>query len=115
MTNSVDSDQKPTDLDLHCLLRQGMWCSAREELKSVYIFFRSPKERRSKKNRRRDSDSSDDGSVSHKSRKSRRPTEEEMEILKEEARYELPCSRINSNILVLLLLLLFFFFGQKNS
>ena len=24
--------QKPTDLDLHCLLRQGMSCSAREGL-----------------------------------------------------------------------------------
>ena len=26
------ADQKPTDLDLHCLLRQGMLCLAREEL-----------------------------------------------------------------------------------
>ena len=25
--------QKPTDLDLHCLLRQGMSCSAKEGLK----------------------------------------------------------------------------------
>ena len=37
MTNSADPDQlllqKPTDLDLHCLLRQGMSCSAREGLK----------------------------------------------------------------------------------
>ena len=36
MTNSADPDQlvsqKPTDLDLHCLLRQGMLCSAREGL-----------------------------------------------------------------------------------
>ena len=34
MTNSADPDQlqKPTDLDLHCLLRQGMTCSAREGL-----------------------------------------------------------------------------------
>ena len=33
MTNSADADlQKPTDLDLHCLLRQGMSCSAREGL-----------------------------------------------------------------------------------
>ena len=36
MTNGVDSDQlaseKPTDLDLHCLLRQGMSCLAREGL-----------------------------------------------------------------------------------
>ena len=27
--------QKPTDLDLHCLLRHGMSCSAREEL--IYL------------------------------------------------------------------------------
>ena len=34
MTNSADPDWlKPTDLDLHCLLRQGMSCSAREGLK----------------------------------------------------------------------------------
>ena len=34
MTNSADPDlfQKPTDLDLHCLLRQCMSCSAREGL-----------------------------------------------------------------------------------
>ena len=37
MTNSADPDQlaslqKPTDLDLHSLLRQGMSCSAREGL-----------------------------------------------------------------------------------
>ena len=32
MTNSADLDHKPTDLDLHCLLRQGMSCSAREGL-----------------------------------------------------------------------------------
>ena len=36
MTNSADPDQlayeDPTDLDLHCLLRQGMSCSARERL-----------------------------------------------------------------------------------
>ena len=25
--------KKPTDLDLHYLLKQGMWCSAREWLK----------------------------------------------------------------------------------
>ena len=37
MTNSADSDQKPTDLDLHCLLRQGMLCSAREGL--IYHTF----------------------------------------------------------------------------
>ena len=33
LTNSVDP--KPTDLDLHCLLRQGMSCSSREELKEL--------------------------------------------------------------------------------
>ena len=34
--------KKPTDLDLHCLLRQGMTCSAREGLKkkSVKDFMR---------------------------------------------------------------------------
>ena len=36
MTNSADPDQlasqKPTDLDLHCLLRHGMTCSTREGL-----------------------------------------------------------------------------------
>ena len=38
MTNSVDPDQKkPTDLDLHCLLKQGMTCSSREELKATFI------------------------------------------------------------------------------
>ena len=31
MTNSADPE-KPTDLDLHCLLRQGMTCLAREGL-----------------------------------------------------------------------------------
>ena len=35
MTNSADPDQKPTDLDQHCLLRQGMSCSARGRLKNV--------------------------------------------------------------------------------
>ena len=29
--------QKPTDLDLHCLLRQGMLCSAREGLRSTFL------------------------------------------------------------------------------
>ena len=33
MTNGEDPDQKPTDLDLHCLLRQSMSYSAREGLK----------------------------------------------------------------------------------
>ena len=39
MTNSADPDQKPTDLDLHCLLRQGMSCSAREELNGLRALF----------------------------------------------------------------------------
>ena len=30
--------QKPTNLDLHCLLRQGMSCSAREGLSMVKVF-----------------------------------------------------------------------------
>ena len=43
MTNSTDPDQwllqKPTDLDLHCLVRQGMSCSAKEGLRvNRYIF-----------------------------------------------------------------------------
>ena len=37
MTNSVDPDQKPTDLDLHRLLRQGMSCSATEGLKTQML------------------------------------------------------------------------------
>ena len=37
MTNSADPDQKPTDLDLHCLLRQGMSCSAREGLRKYFL------------------------------------------------------------------------------
>ena len=46
MTNSADPDQlllqKPTDLDLHCLLRQGMSCLAREGLSlfSLKKYFR---------------------------------------------------------------------------
>ena len=32
MTNSADPDQLASDLDLHCSLRQGMLCSAREGL-----------------------------------------------------------------------------------
>ena len=34
MTNSADP--KPTDLDLHCLLRQGMSCAAREGLRRSF-------------------------------------------------------------------------------
>ena len=47
MANSADPDQlassevlqKPTDLDLHCLLGQGMSCSAREGLKRGTNYF----------------------------------------------------------------------------
>ena len=41
MTNSADPDQfqKPTDPDLHCLLRQGMTCLAREGLNCKKIGF----------------------------------------------------------------------------
>ena len=40
MRNSADPDlQKPTDLDLHCLLKQGMSCSAREGL-NIYSLER---------------------------------------------------------------------------
>ena len=39
MTNSADPDQKPTDLDLHCLLRHDKSCSAREGL-IVAIFIK---------------------------------------------------------------------------
>ena len=35
MTNSADPVQKPTDLDLQCLPRQGMSCLAREGLGQV--------------------------------------------------------------------------------
>ena len=35
MTNSADPDKLATDLDLHCLLRQGMSCLAREGLKRI--------------------------------------------------------------------------------
>ena len=46
MINNADPDQlasseallqKPTDLDLHCLLRQGMLCSVREWLSLLVI------------------------------------------------------------------------------
>ena len=45
MTNSADSE-KPTNQNLHCLLRQGMSCSAREGLimtspKNGHIFFKT--------------------------------------------------------------------------
>ena len=32
MANSADPDQLASDLDLHCLLKQGMLCSASEGL-----------------------------------------------------------------------------------
>ena len=35
MPNSADPDQLASDLDLHCLLVQGMSCSAREGLSIV--------------------------------------------------------------------------------
>ena len=37
MTNSADPDQKPTDLNLHCLLRQGISYSAREGLRVTVV------------------------------------------------------------------------------
>ena len=55
MTNSADPDhlasseaatptllQKPTDLDLHCLLRQGILCLAREVLKFFQLSRTNP-------------------------------------------------------------------------
>ena len=39
MTNSADPDQKPTNLDLHCLLRQDMSCSAREGLRRLPLDY----------------------------------------------------------------------------
>ena len=52
MTNSADPDQlasswllqKPTDLDLHCLLRQGMSCSARDGLTTAVVKIDTEKE-----------------------------------------------------------------------
>ena len=45
MSNSADL-QKPTDLDLHCLLRQGMSCSAREGIRKLILFKgRQPSEK----------------------------------------------------------------------
>ena len=46
MINRADPDQlaskkKPTDLDLHCLLRQGMSCSAREGLRLHLVLPKS--------------------------------------------------------------------------
>ena len=49
MTNIADLLQKPTDLNLHCLLRQGMSCSAREGLILNLFYFqllmKSPQKR----------------------------------------------------------------------
>ena len=41
MTNSADPDQLASSyvLDLHCLLRQGMSCSAREGLRCLIQIF----------------------------------------------------------------------------
>ena len=36
MTNSADPDQKPTDLDLHCLQRQGFSRTRVNKKKSLY-------------------------------------------------------------------------------
>ena len=45
MTNSADPDQlassEATDLDIHCLLRQGMTCLARGGLKGVVLSDKS--------------------------------------------------------------------------
>ena len=35
MTNSADPDQKPTDLDLHCLQRQGISGFSRTRVKAI--------------------------------------------------------------------------------
>ena len=35
MTNSADPDQKPTDLDLHCLQRQGISRFSRTRVKII--------------------------------------------------------------------------------
>ena len=39
MINSADAEQKPTDLDLHCLQRQAYLGSAGSGLKLCLIFF----------------------------------------------------------------------------
>ena len=40
MTNSADADQlASSDLDLHCLLRQGMSCSASEGLRTFLQYY----------------------------------------------------------------------------
>ena len=39
MTNSADPVQKPTDLDLHCLQRQGISGSSRTRVKLLKMFF----------------------------------------------------------------------------
>ena len=46
MINSTDPDQKPTDLDLRCLLRQGMSISAREGLRLSCFVSCQPKKRK---------------------------------------------------------------------
>ena len=38
MANSADPDQKPTDLDLHCLQRQGIFRFSRTKVKKQEIF-----------------------------------------------------------------------------
>ena len=39
MANSADQDQKPTDLDLHCLQRQGISGFSRTRVKSLQNCF----------------------------------------------------------------------------
>ena len=37
MTNRADPDQKPTDMDLHCLLRQGIPGFGRNKVKVNFL------------------------------------------------------------------------------
>ena len=42
MTNSADSDQKPTDLDLHCFQMQGISRFSRTRVKVFASAYQSP-------------------------------------------------------------------------
>ena len=42
MTNSADSDQKPTDLDLHCFQMQGISGFSRTRIKVFASAYQSP-------------------------------------------------------------------------
>ena len=44
MANSADSDQLATDLDLHCLQRQGIFGFSRTRVKKTFIFLNEPYE-----------------------------------------------------------------------